>query len=334
MHHLYVIGGRQNEARSLRDGNKDWNGYDRGLILRVDPETMTSTVSLEYGSPPEVVAAEDAAITFQASTIQNDKLYTCTQTEIMVYALPTFERIAYVSLPSFNDVHHVQPTPDGHIIVANAGLEMIMEITPAGEVCREWNVLGDDPWGQFSRTIDYRKVSTKPHRSHPNYTFFVDDELWVTRFHQGDALCLTDRAKRIQLSTERIHDGVVHNGLVYFTSVDGHLIVANPRTMTVEEDIDLNSMQLDDVVLGWCRSVLIDDDKVWVGFSRIRPTKLRQNVTWLMRGFKRSLPTHVACYDLKRRQCVAEIDLEPTGLAAVYSIFWAQDEAGDTISHI
>ena len=33
---LYVIGGRQRAARSLRAGQGAWQGYDRGLVLAVD----------------------------------------------------------------------------------------------------------------------------------------------------------------------------------------------------------------------------------------------------------------------------------------------------------
>ena len=50
-------------------------------------------------------------------------------------------------------------------------------------------------------------------------------------------------------------------------------------------------------------------------------TRFRENVTWVARGFRAGLPTHVACYDLAARTCEVEHDLEPTGLGAVYSIF-------------
>lgn len=323
MNELYVIGGQQRAARSLLAANQDWNGYQKGIILRVDPQSGSAEISADYVSPPEVIAAEDPAITFQASTIVDNKLYTCTQTEVMIYQLPTFERLAYISLPCFNDVHHVRPTPEGNLLVANAGLEMVLEMTTTGEILREWNVLGEDPWGRFSRDIDYRPLNTKPHRSHPNYLFYLNDEIWVTRFHQGDALCLTQPDKRIQISNKRIHDGVVYNNRIYFTTVDGTVVVANPDTMQVEKVFDLNSMSADGTLLGWCRSLLIEDGQMWVGFSRIRPTKLRENVSWLARGFKRDLPTHVACYDTNTERLVKEIDLEAAGLGAVYSIFAA-----------
>jgi hypothetical protein len=58
---------------------------------------------------------EQPAILFKSGTLQGDLLYTCTQTEVMVYRVPSVRAVAYVSLPHFNDVHHVRPTPDGNL---------------------------------------------------------------------------------------------------------------------------------------------------------------------------------------------------------------------------
>jgi hypothetical protein len=321
---MYIVGGRQRAPRTLSDGIQDWNGYDRGLITRLDPQTGVWTTCLEYASPSEIIPSEDPAITFQAGFLQGNELYVCTQTELMIYRVPEFERIWYLTHPWFNDVHHLRPSPRGTLLVANAGLEMVMELTTGGQVLHIWNVLGEEPWEHFSQQIDYRRVNTKPHRAHPNYIFCLDQEIWVTRFHQGDAICLDQPEKRIALSTERIHDGVVHEDHAFFTTVNGKVLVANLRTLKLEEVIDLNSMHDANVLLGWCRSLKIDGDKVWVGFSRIRPTKFRENVTWVMRGFKRLLPSHIACYDLCKRECMMEINLEPMGLSAIYSIFPAR----------
>jgi len=316
----YILGGRQRAERDLRAGNRDWEGYDQARIVELDPQNGAWCPRVEYESAPGIPTAAETALTFQAGHVQGDELTLCTQNEVMVYRLPDFQRVWQLSLPFFNDVHHARPSPDGHVLVANAGLEMVLELTRAGEVRRAWNVLGGDPWANVAPDVDYRAISTKPHRAHPNYVFCLDDEIWATRFHQGDAVCLTQPHKRIPLSTERIHDGVVYDGMVYFTSVNGRIIVANPRTLKVEEVIDLTAMHDSDDLLGWCRGLEIHAGMLWVGFSRIRPTRFRENVSWVARGFKRTLPTRIALYDLTRRACVMEHDLEPMGIGAVYSI--------------
>jgi hypothetical protein len=317
---LYVVGGRQRTPRPLRAGQEIWQGYDKGLILRVDTNSHEISVSFEYDSPADVVSGQEAAISLQASTIEGDRLYTCTETEVMVYGLPDFALIHYVSLPCFNDVHHVRPSPSGNIVVANAGLEMVLEMTPGGEVLRAWNALGEDPWARVDSNVDYRKISTKPHRAHPNYVFYIGSELWATRFHQGDAISLESPGRSIRISDERIHDGLVHDGRIYFTTVDGKIVIVDAERLKIVETIDLSTFTEDRVLLGWCRGVLVDENRLWVGFSRIRPTQFRENVSWVARRFRRDKPTHIACYDLEKRTCLLEIDLEPARLSALYSI--------------
>src|SRR5690349_598960 len=317
---LYVVGGRQAAPRPITAGNGNWNGYDEGVIVRIDPATGAGAECVSYVSPPDVCSPGEAAITFQAGAIQDNLLYVCTQTEVLVFELPSFKRVAYLSLSVFNDLHHVRPTPTGEVLIANAGLELVMQTTLQGEICKVWNVLGEEPW-QLNSDVDFRKISTQPHHAHPTCQFSINSEPWATRFHQGDAICLTQPEKRIEVSKERIHDGLVHEGRVYFTSVNGWIYVANTTTLTLERSINLSEMHPEGTLLGWCRSLHAEGDLLWVGFSRIRPTKWRENVTWLMRGFKYVQPTHIACYDLAKNECVQEINLEPMGLNAVYSIF-------------
>lgn len=319
---FYVVGGRQRAPRSVLQQDDVWQGYDQGLILRVEVETGQVSTALAYASPEEASAGE-GAVSFQASTLDGDHLYTCTETEVMVYSVPSFERLEYVSLPCFNDVHHVRRSLRGNFLVANAGLEMIVEVTPAGEILDARSTLGEDPWAAFDPAVDYRKISTKPHRAHPNYVFYLDEEIWATRFEHGDAVSLTDWGRSIQVSDERIHDGLLHEGRLYFTTVDGKIVVVDASSLERVETIDLTSFHGDRTLLGWCRGILVDGDRLWVGFSRIRPTRFRQNVAWAARGFRQSKPTHIACYDLARRECVVEIDLEPAGLSALYSILRA-----------
>ncbi|MGB6522849.1 MAG: hypothetical protein WBE83_13875, partial [Candidatus Cybelea sp.] len=158
--------------------------FERGLILRVDPQRGSVERCVDYVTPHEA-SAQDASITFEGGVLEGQRLYTCTRTEAFVYRVPDFTPLARVSLPCFNDVHHVRPTKEGNLIVTNTGLDMVLETTLEGDVVREWGVHGESPWSRFSRDVDYRKVlTTKPHVSHPNFTFFIDDELWVTRCMQ------------------------------------------------------------------------------------------------------------------------------------------------------
>jgi hypothetical protein len=324
MDSLYVIGG---ERKTNIGDKKEWHWFQRGLIVKINLETGDSETCVEYTTPPEACAAdEDPSILFKAGAIQGGKLYVCTQTEILIYEMPSFRQERYLSLPCFNDLHHVCPTAKGTLLVANTGLDMVVETTLDGEVIREWGALGGHPWERFSRMVDYRKViTTKPHQSHPNYVFQIDEDIWVTRFEQRDIVCLTQPELRVEIGIERPHDGIVHKGYVYCTTVNGHIIVANLKNRMVEADINLNDItDTDGRSLGWCRGLKVLDERyVIVGFSRLRPTKWRENIRWVKRRFGMdagTMPTRVALYDLYLRKLCCEQSVEQQNLGAVFSI--------------
>ena len=323
MQELYILGGKQKDA--FLKHREEEHLYERALILRLDPETNQSKVCIDYTTPSEARSGADASILFKAGTLEGDTLYACTSTEVLVYRLPQFKLLSYVSLPCFNDLHHVCPTDEGNLLVADTGLDMVVEFTQQGRVLRQWNVLSEDPWARFSRDIDYRKVaSTKPHRSHPNYVFLLGRDIWVTRFYQKDAVCLTRPAAPIQIEVEKPHDGQVVGDRIYFTTVDGRVVVVNRETLQVSDIVNLNLIDNEcRALLGWCRGVLaLNEGRVWVGFTRVRKTRFMENLNWVKHAFRDvEKPTHIALYDLSARKCLQEIDLEPYGMNIVFSIF-------------
>ncbi len=324
MRRLYIIGGQQKkDARKL----PEWSMWDRAVVVELDLETGQVEKRVEYVSPPEACAADDnPSVLFKAGTLEGDCLYVCTQTEVLTYALPSFERVGYVSLPCFNDVHHVRPTAQGTLLVANTGLDSVVEVTTDGEMLREWSVLGENTWDRFSKDIDYRKVlTTKPHRSHPNHVFELDGEYWVTRLLQKDAICLTATHAPIPISPHPVHDGLVRNGQLSFTAVSGRVIQFNAETKTLLRDVELDTIIDSEMPLGWCRGLeVVDEDRVIVGFSRLRPTKYRQNLNWLKRqlggGGWGLQPTRAALFDLRRKRLCDQWDLERGGLNTIFSI--------------
>lgn len=323
---LYVAGGQQRALRPMSAVGQDWYEYQKGIVLGLDTAAGQAKAEVEYVSPAGTAPDDSPRILFKSGTYENGLLYLCTQTEVIVYRPPQFEVVTYISLPMFNDLHHVRPTPDGNLLVANTGLDMVVELTHSGEVVNIWNVLGEDPWSRFSRDTDYRMVrTTKPHLAHPNQVFYIGDEPWASRFEQRDAISLVDPSRRIPIGLERIHDGLVDGELVYFTTVDGNVAIADTNSLEVIEVIDLTRAHPPDMLLGWARGLLVDGPLMWVGFSRIRPTKFRENLGWVLAGLKRDFGTHVGCYDLRTRQSLGQINVEPFGLSAIFGIYRAPD---------
>lgn len=189
----YVLGGHQRDDKK----RPSWHLYDHAVILCVHPENGRVERKVKYVTPPDAKPDdENAAVCFKAGTVVGDRLFVPTSTEVVVYSLPDFEQVGYLSHPWFNDVHHVAVRPDGALVVVSTGLDMVVVMTEQGDVINAYSVNEDPLWSRFSPDTDYRKVlSTKPHKSHPNYAFFVGDDLWATRAWQRDALCLTDRSQ-------------------------------------------------------------------------------------------------------------------------------------------
>jgi hypothetical protein len=315
---VYVIGGRQRRPIGMTDGD-GWYGYGSGLILRVAPDGIETVV--DYVSPPGACQPDDA-ILFKSATRRGNTLYCTTQTEIITYQLPDFEQIGYLSLPVFNDVHHVIPYGDDSMLVANSGLESVLQIGNDGALLNVWNVLSEDTWAVFDPEVDYRQgVNLKPHRGHPNHLLAHDGEVWVTRFELRDLAPLSDLTAPIDLGGERVHDGVVFGETAYLTMVDGHIVEVDLDARTIIGKHPLQPPEQPDQPLGWCRGLhFVDRERCWVGFSRIRPTKLRQTVQWIRAGGNVGRATRVDLYDTNDWSVVHSVDLEKHGLNAVFSV--------------
>jgi hypothetical protein len=324
---VYVTGGRQRPAAAAGD---EWHAYAEAVVLKVKLSSHDVETVFTYKSPSEACPSHMPSFVFKSGSLLGNDLVLCTQTEVFTLDPSTTKISGYVSLPCFNDVHHVLALGKAHYLIANTGLDMILEVLADGTVRREWSALGTDVWGRFSTEIDYRKVaSTKPHLAHPNYVFVLDDEIWATRFEQKDAICLTRKLPHIKIGAGKAHDGVLFGGAIYFTTVNGRIVEVDADTRRLRRTIDLNAIEATGEPLGWCRGLFVTDETVWTGFSRLRQTRLRQNLSWVKHGFNvvgihRTGATRLSAYDLQKNRLLDEIDLELYGLNAIFSILPAE----------
>jgi hypothetical protein len=322
---IWVVGGEQ---RGVPHFAREWKLYKKALVVKAGAGRVERV--LEYESPAEHCPDESPSIVFKAASIKDNRAYLCTQTEVLICDFPSFAIQKVISLPCFNDVHHVAVASDGRLFVAITGLDAVAELAPDGTLLRLTSVVGGSVWERFSRTIDYRKVlTTKPHRAHPNFVFFLDGQPWVTRFEQRDAVPLDGKGNGrdfFRLGDEPVHDGYVDGGHIYFTTVDGYILRFDLVTGEKKSfALPAMSGSYRDRPLGWCRGILPLGETVWVGFSRVRFTALRHNLDWVRRGFKQierlpPAPTRIACYDLVKRALLKEIDLEQQAMNTIFSI--------------
>lgn len=329
MRPVYLVGGEQKKNPQCDD---EWHRHRAGKILRVDPGSGTAETLVEYQSPGEFCPDTDPSFLFKASELHEDRLLTCSSTEVLVYEFPSMQLQQRISHPCFNDLHHVTVGPGGNLFVANTGLDMTVELSPEGDILRQWCVLENrDVWHRFSPDVDYRKVpTTKPHDAHPNFTFFLGDDVWATRGKLKDAVCLTTPGLKIPAGEDRpIHDGIVTPHGIYFTWVDAHLARVNPHTLRREEVFDLAPMMSGFRRPGWCRGLhVVDEDRFLVAFTRMRPTKWQSNVSWAsLRELKAlyRMPARVCLFNVRERRTEWEMDLQDVGMTTVFSIHEAPE---------
>jgi len=75
----------------------------------------------------------------------------------------------------------------------------------------------------------------------------ADGQVWVTRFEQRDAWCLTDPERRLAIGVEKPHDGIVRGRRVYLTTVDGHVVVSDLDDGRASAACDLAAMTPSDL---------------------------------------------------------------------------------------
>jgi hypothetical protein len=322
---LIVVGGRQ--RKNALDLN-EWRAYETAIIAVVDTTTGKAEIVVEYQSPPEVCTENHPAIVFKAGDRRKDRLLVCTQTELIEFNCTNWQIIHYVTHPWLNDVHHVCYGDENSLMVANTGLDLVLKMDRTGTILKSWNAGKSSTWNRFDQSVDYRRVATtKPHEAHVNFVFRADDFWWSTRFNNQDAMRLDDSSIRLKIPTGNPHEGLVTSEGVYFSTTNGTIVGFDADTRIEIARYNLNRRPESSQILGWCRGMYFDKpDLVWIGFSRIRPTRIRKNLSWIKQGFRHlgtygTLPTRIALYDLNREELLREVVLERIGLNAVFGIY-------------
>ena len=327
MARIYLTGGRQRPSNLLtRD---EWNAYDMAVLVEVDTESGAARCVLEYRTAAERCPAK-ASHVFKAGSWDGEHLLLCTQTEVVVFDPRRGEVVRTLSHPWMNDVHHVARV-DGRLHVVSTGLDSVLEFEPDDRtLARIHSVTGSEPWDRFDRTLDYRTVATtKPHTCHPNYLYAHGEGRWVTRFEQRNAIQLETGAQTARIADDPIHDGVVDGDQVWFTVVSGEVVALDRGTGAVSARYDLDRIGREGGhPLGWCRGLLRQDDQTWLAFSRLRPTRLKQNLSWLRRPLGKApepKPSRLVAYDLEGGRKLRTYPVESVGISSIFSVLPERD---------
>jgi len=286
----------------------------------IDWERKCSLNRIDYRPPPENLE-EGLSVRFTGGCPWRGRWFQTTSTELVIFDMADWSVERVISHTSFNDLHGVAVI-DNEIAVVNTGLEMVQFLDTDGQIVREMNVASKPTWERFDRSTDYRKVvSTKPHEVHVNHAFKLDGQWWATRCLMCDAINLNNPKDRIEIAVGHPHDGFKRGDFVYFTTTNGHIVVANATTRKVEEVINIEALDSTEGLKGWCRGLEIDGNYAYVGFTRLRATKWKKAFRVfkdIMHGSARD--SHICKIDLKRKAIVDTLVYKDIGSAAIFSL--------------
>ena len=295
-------------------------------IATIDYDKKEYTSKLKYIPDTDFCPEDRPSVGFTSFSIHKEKIYIATSTQVLIISLSSFEILEKINDPLFNDIHHVKII-NNNLYVVVTGLDALFEYDLKTKNRTIFNTLGKDPFHRFDKDKNLNKVvSTKPHESHPNHVFAIGDEVWVTRFQQKDAVCITDMSKRMDIGVGFPHDGFVKDGVAYFTTVNGYVVGFDTKTFKKVIDIKLTGKDSkSDTPLGWCRGLYVEDDFFFVGFTQLRTTKVTENLAWLKTMIKekkileKPAPTRIEKYTIDGRY-VSQFELPSTGVFTIFSI--------------
>jgi hypothetical protein len=293
-------------ARERSNGFKLGDGkyYEKAVLLQLDLSSgeFVEVLSKTEGGPH--YPQKHPNLQFTSGCIDNDILWLPTDTEIYKYQLPDFRQVGLISHPHFQNLHSVHKFGET-LVATSTGLDcVILMNADSGEIIDILNAEGKPPWHRFSQQIDYRLVhSTRPHHCHPNFVFPLDGSLWVTRCTQEDAVDLYNTDNRINISMDdeiAVHDGVLWRDKIAFTRVDSMIALFDVDTKQFLRNISPFASR-ETTPRGWCRGLFIDEDILYFGISKVRETRIKDRLKYMVgidREFDHTTGAQIAAYDV------------------------------------
>ncbi|MFA3790735.1 hypothetical protein AB6T38_06430 [Aliiglaciecola sp. SL4] len=300
--------------------------YQSARLVELDTETKLCRIIIQQDEGGSNYPSEHPNLQFTNGCIVDQKLWLPTDTEVHLYQLPDFKLVKTISHPCFHNIHSVTMIK-GELVITSTGLDNVVFCDPdSGIITRIVNTEGKAPWHRFDNNIDYRKYhSTRPHDSHPNFVFELDNQVWVTRCTQEDAVNLSQVSDRIDINLgndKGVHDGLWWKDKLVFTQVDGVLLLCDPIERKMIEIID-PFLNVSNRPLGWCRGLYIEGDMFYVGFSKLRKTGMKSRLKFLsQRNFKYASGNNalVVKVDMRTRKVIDTFETPNGMLDAIYGI--------------
>lgn len=205
------------------------------------------------------------------------------------------------------------------MLLSSTGNEAVVELTHDGALRELW-ALG----APISLDRDYRGLhhsALKPHRAHPNHAIWIDGALRVTCLQTAESVDPCDPSATVTFPEGPPHDGRSREGLLWFTTTNGHILGLCPRTGDRHVALDLAAFDRGEGLAGWCRGIEVRGDRLWVGLSQVRRATWRELGRRALRGASgRKRPARIVELDWRRGRVLRELVMPDPGGAEIYGL--------------
>jgi len=312
------------DFESKQEGHK----YDQAIIQVLDWNSKKVEQEVSYISPDKNLG-DGLSLQFKGATVSQGKLYVVTNTEVLIYDRDTWRLLSVFSDPTFNDLHGVLPWKN-NLYVCNTGLEVVQVLDEqTGKIIKTYDLASGGIYQRFGKSVDFRRQgSTKPHKYHINHLFVKDNEVWVTYGNKCKSVALSNSENELffrlnEGDEESIilgHDGLMKGAFIYFTTVNGHLVLVDSTTKEIHQDIDLNKIIDGSLSVGWTRGVEVIGDYAYVGITKPRHSKFKEYSKWLLKKKAKALPSGILKINLKNERVDDFFEMKNHQGHAIYSI--------------
>ncbi len=287
---IAIVGGVQGRPAGVADRAHE-PLYSEGRVVILDTEDGAERVALSHrmANAPDTVGHA-----FKSATVDATGFAIPSEREVLRWRPGAPPSVA--SHPWFSDLHHALPG-DGGVWLAASALDAVLFARDDGSV--DYHPLdrrARPPEG------DVRFAPRTRRWVHPNHLTQIDGEVWATRFHQRDLARVADPSDVIDVGGERLHDGRAIDGHLWFTEIDGHVVVVDPGLRRVVRRIDVQPERV--APGGWCRGLAVVGNDLFVAFTRLRATRWRAHLAWTRRllsgtGGASTAPSRIERFDIR-----------------------------------
>jgi len=201
----------------------------------------------------------------------------------------TLDCEAFISHRLMNDLHGIAEH-ELHLITVLTGKDTVVVTDMSGNIVEYFTIYSDlRVKKNDERLMDYDwRFLSKQFRGatgifHFNYVQVIGEEIWLTSRNLGCFVVLDTKTMQAKLrtinqkTTVLLHDGAYHDGLFYFTSIDGKIIISSDQDVTnprekiddislFNRDLSSHVIRIKDTGLGyepnWCRGIDVYGDQI------------------------------------------------------------------------